>query len=87
MLTLFIAVVYSFSDGSIYYVLNRRSPWFSDFSVRDTRKIPMKKSGTQLEEDFSHQQIRLTIWEETSEVLHLEYSFVGCRNLDTSEYR
>jgi hypothetical protein len=49
----------------------------------------MEKSGTQLEEeeDSSQQQIRLKVREETCEVLHMEYSCVGFRNLDTSEYR
>jgi hypothetical protein len=34
-----------------------------------------------------HQQIRLRAKEETSEVLHLEHSFVWCGNLDSSETR
>jgi len=35
MLTLFIAVAYSFSNESIYCVLNRLPPSFSDSSVHD----------------------------------------------------
>ena len=33
------------------------------------------------------QQIVLKLEEETSKVLHLEYGFVWCRKLDTSENR
>jgi hypothetical protein len=45
------------------------------------------KSSIQQEEDSPHQQIRLRANEETSEVLHLEHSFVWCGNLDSSEIR
>jgi hypothetical protein len=34
-----------------------------------------------------HQQIELKFKEETSKVLHLDYSFVWCCNLDTLESR
>jgi hypothetical protein len=34
-----------------------------------------------------HQQNRLRAKEETSEVLHLEHSFVWCENLNSSETR
>jgi hypothetical protein len=45
------------------------------------------KSSINQEEDSLHQQIRHRAKEETSEVLHLEHSFVWCGNLDFSEIR
>jgi len=41
----------------------------------------------QQEGDSFHQQTELKFREETSKVLHLEYSFVWCWNLDPSESR
>jgi hypothetical protein len=41
----------------------------------------------QQEEESLHQQIRHRAKEETSEVLHLEHSFVWCGNSDSSETR
>jgi hypothetical protein len=38
-------------------------------------------------ENIQSDEVRLRAKEETSEVLHLEHSFVWCRNLDSSEIR
>ena len=45
------------------------------------------KSRFQQDEESFHQHIGLKFKEESSKVLHLEYSFVLCWNLDTSESR
>jgi len=48
MLTLFIAVVYSFSHGSIYCVLNRQrrgSQTFQSMTREMKYKIPMEKAA------------------------------------------
>ena len=59
--------------------------------VRCTREIKSRiaiaKSSTQQEENSFHQQTGLIFKEETSKVVHLEYSFVWCWNVDTSESR
>jgi hypothetical protein len=43
------------------------------------------KSRFQQDEESFHQQIGLRFEEDTSEVLHLEYSFVWCCSFDISE--
>jgi len=45
------------------------------------------KSSIQQQEDSFYQQIELKFKEETSKVLHFEYSFVWCWNWNTSERR
>jgi hypothetical protein len=50
-------------------------------TLQDSTKY---RIAPQKESSF-HQQIGLKFKEETSKVLHLEQSFVWCRNLGTSE--
>ena len=48
-------------------------------------RFAITKAAFNKKEDSFHQQVVLKCMEETSEVLHLEYSFVWCWNLDISE--
>jgi hypothetical protein len=47
--------------------------------------IPFYNGAVSQEEDSFHQQIGLKFKEETSKVLHLEYSLVRWRNVNTSD--
>jgi hypothetical protein len=56
------------------------------YTCKSKSRVAIRKSGVQ-QEDSIHEQNGLKFEEETSKVLHLEPSFEGCRNLDTSEKR
>ena len=57
--------------------------------ARRTREIKSRivMATAAFDKNSFHKSIGLAFKEETSNVLHLEYSTVWCRNLDTSESR